>query len=351
VGGGATNSGFKSFGNEGISFAENENKSPISFDSDSNAAGATQSDSADVNNDWFMALAKKYLSEEYLKRLLAMLGMDGGGGGGGGGGGDGGQRLGPSPGPIPSPNPGPSPGPIPSPNPGPGPDNTGPIAGIDQKQTHNVNSKSANLESYDPDKHKGVLDKTDEEITTGFVQGQEGNCATVSGIKAAMMKFGADPKDIYRSVEKTGDGYDVVQEDGTKLTLSNAELDEAKLAANFNGNDPELIKNATFMFAVSAKRAQMDHNDGAQTFTGGLNSLNNGDWSMAGFKRLGLAEFVRPATIGELASGMEVGTVDRRGHAVAVMDGREELWGSEGGRPTDGYAIKLTTERASRATA
>lgn len=159
-----------------------------------------------------------------------------------------------------------------------------------------------------------------------------------------MMKFGADPKDIYKSVEKTDDGYKVIQEDGKRVDLSDAELDQAKQAANFNGDDKELIKNATFMFAVSAKRAQMEGNDGATTFAGGLNSLNNGDYSEAGLKRLGLGEFIRPTNAAELAAG-EIGTIDRDGHAVAVMDGKEELWGREGGAPITGNATKLTTVR------
>ncbi len=65
---------------------------------------------------------------------------------------------------------------------------------------------------------------------------------------------------------------------------------------------------------------------------------------MAGFKRLGLEAFTRQASISELRNG-EIGTVDRRGHAVAVMDGKEELWVREGRAPTDGFAIKLTTKR------
>lgn len=239
----------------GISFAIDEKKSSISFGASGEAGGGPAANESEKKDEGFLNFLRSFFSAEQYKRLLAMLGLDDGGGanqnsGGGGGSSGSGGGGGPSPGPRPAPSP--------APNPGPGPDKTGPIAGIDQKQQHNSNSKSANLESYDPDKPKADSNKSDDEITTGFVQGQEGNCATVSGIKAAMMKFGANPKDIYKSVEKTDSGFKVVQEDGTKVELSNAELEEAKSAANFNGDDKELIKNATFMFAVSAKRAQMD---------------------------------------------------------------------------------------------
>jgi hypothetical protein len=37
-------------------------------------------------------------------------------------------------------------------------------------------------------------------IFSGFRQGKNGNCVTVSAIKAAMAKFGQNPKDIYKSV-------------------------------------------------------------------------------------------------------------------------------------------------------
>ena len=46
-------------------------------------------------------------------------------------------------------------------------------------------------------KHKGSKPTN---IFSGFRQGKNGNCVTISAIKAAMQKFGQNPKDIYKSV-------------------------------------------------------------------------------------------------------------------------------------------------------
>lgn len=299
----------------GINFSGNESKSSISFGSDGGggvAAGSGFGAGGDVEGrswDWF-------------KRLLEALGLssgdyssDGGGGGGGSGGG---------------PSPAPRPGPAPSP-------------GIDQSPTFKSDSASANLESYDPAKPTKRDSKlTDEQITTGFVQGQEGNCATVSGIKALFKAAGTDdPQKLNKSVEKTEGGYKVVQMDGKEVNLTDAELETAKKAANFNGSDKEMVKNATFQYALAAKRAQMEGNDGATTFEQGLQSLNNGDYSDAGLKRLGLEDYISKGSAADLASG-QVGTIDRDGHAVAVMNGREELYGTKGAVPTHGDATLLS---------
>lgn len=301
----------------GINFAGNDSKGSISFGSDGGggvAAGSGFGAGGDVegrSRDWF-------------KKLLEALGLSSGdyssdGGGGGGGGGSGG-------GPSPAPRPGPAPSP-----------------GIYQSPTFKSDSASANLESYDPAKPtKRDSTLTDEQITTGFVQGQEGNCATVSGIKALFKAAGTDdPEKLNKSVKKTEGGYDVVQMDGTKVSLTDAELETAKKAANFNGSDKEMVKNATFEYALAAKRAQMDRNDGATTFEQGLQSLNNGDYSDAGLKRLGLEDYISKGSAADLASG-QVGTIDRDGHAVAVMNGREELYGTKGAVPTHGDATLLS---------
>lgn len=300
----------------GINFAGNESKSSISFGADGGggvAAGSGFGAGGDVEGrpwDWF-------------KRLLEELGLSSGdysgGGGGGGSGGSGG-------GPAPAPRPGPAPSP-----------------GIDQSPTFKSDSASANLESYDPAKPTKRDSKlTDEQITTGFVQGQEGNCATVSGIKALFKAAGTDdPEKLNKSVEKTEGGYKVVQMDGEEVNLTDAELETAKKAANFNGSDKEMVKNATFEFALAAKRAQKEHNDGAATFEQGLQSLNNGDYSDAGLKRLGLEDYISKGSAADLASG-QVGTIDRDGHAVAVMSGREELYGTKGAVPTHGDATLLS---------
>lgn len=72
-----------------------------------------------------------------------------------------------------------------------------------------------------------------DDIWGGFRQGPDGNCVTVSAIKAAMHKFGQSPTDIYKRVNETARGYEVTMRDGFNLTLSKPELAQASEAANF----------------------------------------------------------------------------------------------------------------------
>lgn len=259
----------------------------------------------------------------------------------------------PSPGPRPSPGPSPGPGPGPRPSPGPGPSpgprpGPGPRPDRGEVVSNKPRSRGQNTEDYHPDRTEKGHVKTANEITTGFVQGAEGNCATISAIKAAMKVMGPDPKDVYKSVTEANGGYDIVQKDGKQIHLGKDELAQAKKAANFNGDDKELMKNAIFMYAVSAKRAQMENNDGVanRSFGHALRSLNDGEYSSEGLKRLGLTDFIRTVPVSALRAG-ETGTIDvpRERHAMAVMDGRLERWGRRGEAPTEGHAIVVSKER------
>lgn len=184
-------------------------------------------------------------------------------------------------------------------------------------------------------------------IWSGFRQGENGNCVTISAIKAAMMKFGQSPLDIYASVEKVAEGYKVVMRDGFELKLKDSELNSAVRGSNFIGmSDPEMLKDAHFLFACSAKRAQIENNDGwaGRSFHAAIRSLNDGEdeWGPGeGFKRLGLKNHMRHVSVRAFADKSLIGMVNRRGHSVAVVEGREELFGRKGGRPTDGRAIAL----------
>ena len=185
-------------------------------------------------------------------------------------------------------------------------------------------------------------------VFSGFRQGMNGNCVTISAIKAAMEKFGQSPKDIYKSVEKTADGFKVVMRDDVTVKLSKAELESAIRGSNFVGlNDPGMLKDAHFLFACSAKRAQNENNDGwaGRSFEAAIRSLNDGEdeWGPGeGFKRLGLKDHMKRVSVRDFAADNSlIGMVNRRGHSVAVVDGREEFYGRKSGRPTGGDAIAL----------
>ncbi len=182
-------------------------------------------------------------------------------------------------------------------------------------------------------------------IWSGFRQGPDGNCVTVSAIKAAMHKFGQSPTDIYKDVKKDGTGYRVTMRDDVVVTLSDRELVDGARGAKFVGQDKGMLKDAQFLFAVSAKRAYMENNDrtAGKSFNAAVRSLNDGEDESGpgeGFKRLGLQKHMRTVSVRDLANGM-VGMCNRTGHSVAVINGHEELWGREGRSPTRGNAIAL----------
>ena len=184
-----------------------------------------------------------------------------------------------------------------------------------------------------------------DNIWSGFRQGPSGNCVTVSAIKAAMYRFGQSPTDIFRSVRKEPGGYHVVMHDDFQLRLTDSELAQAAQGSRFIGPDKEMLKDAQFLFAVSAKRAQMEDNDGtaSRSFHAALRSLNNGEaeWGPGeGFLRLGLRKHMRTVPVSALAGG-QVGMCNRDKHSVAVINGREELWGRRGSAPTYGHAVAL----------
>lgn len=182
-------------------------------------------------------------------------------------------------------------------------------------------------------------------IWSGFRQGPDGNCVTVSAIKAAMYRFGQSPTDIFKKVRKTGDLYHIVMRDDFRLNLTERELAEGARAAKFTGSDQEMLKDARFLFAASAKRAQMENNDrtASSSYQAAVRSLNNGEDETGpgeGFLRLGLRKHMKRVSVRELAAG-QLGMCNRAGHSVAVINGREELWGRRGSSPTRGQAVAL----------
>lgn len=167
-----------------------------------------------------------------------------------------------------------------------------------------------------------------KDIWGGFYQGQEGNCVTVSAIKAAMMRFGQDPRDIYRQVTVIPGGFDVTMRDSFRLTLSHEELRKARNASNFVGSDAALLENANFLYAVSAKRAQLENNDlrAGSSFDVSMETLNDGEMSGEALSRLGLSAYIRASDANELAQGA-IGTLADGHHSVVVIDGAIDLFG------------------------
>ena len=178
--------------------------------------------------------------------------------------------------------------------------------------------------------HKALASAKPQDIWGGFYQGTPSNCVTVSAIKAAMMRFGQAPADIYRQVMATQSGYEVVMRDGYTLTLTHEQLSKAKAASGLQGSDRALLDDANFLYAVSARRAQLENNDfrASQSFEVAMETLNDGEFPGQALRRLGLFAYVRESSVDELAKGA-IGTLADTGHSVAVIDGALDYYGEK----------------------
>ena len=168
------------------------------------------------------------------------------------------------------------------------------------------------------------------DIWSGFYQGVEGNCVTVSAIKAAMIRFGQDPRAIYKQVQITPTGFDVVMRDAFRLQLTHEEVRQAAAESNFYGGNRQLLDAAHFLYAVSAKRAQIENNDfrARESYATALQTLNDGEFPGEALRRLGLFGYLGESTVAELAKGA-VGTLADNGHSVAVIDGVLDFYGEK----------------------
>ncbi len=88
--------------------------------------------------------------------------------------------------------------------------------------------------------------------------GSSGREEHVGAIKVAMMKFGQSPASVFKEVLSAKDGYTITLRDGFKLNISFEELNLAFRAAKFSGGDEDMIKDASFLFAVMNKRQSLE---------------------------------------------------------------------------------------------
>ncbi|NWA42516.1 hypothetical protein HX871_26265 [Pseudomonas reactans] len=187
-----------------------------------------------------------------------------------------------------------------------------------------------------------------DNIWSGFYQGVEGNCVTVSAIKAAMMRYGQNPLGIFKRVTESPEGFTITMRDSCTVRLTRAELEMARAAANFHGEDKGLVDDAIFLYAASAKRAQLENHEfrAGAGFDAALKTLNDGEVPGDALRRLGLYAFTRPSSVQELASGVP-GTLANFRHSVVVVEGamdeygvKRDLQGSDW-MQQGGHALKL----------
>ncbi|MGY2402833.1 hypothetical protein [Pseudomonas sp. SDO5271_S396] len=165
-------------------------------------------------------------------------------------------------------------------------------------------------------------------IWADFFQVTEGNCVTVSAIKAAMVKYGSHPRGIFEKVTRTDAGYEVLMRDNVSVFLTHQELQQAEAKAGWVGRGT-VLQHAIFLYAASAKRAQNENNDAwaARSFDAAMQTLNDGEFPGEALRRLGLKDHFREGTVEALKNGA-VGTLTDARHSVAVIDGYMDVWGT-----------------------
>lgn len=169
------------------------------------------------------------------------------------------------------------------------------------------------------------VDQNNSHLTDTWRQGPDGNCSTVAAIKAAMDRYG---ENVFDSVKNTGNGYDIVMQDGYKMKMSNAELQAAKQAAQFRGQDGPGKSYATFLYGAVAKRNALDN---GMSLGQSFQDLNNGESIYSPAKSLGLWDQVVPVNPQNL-NGQDSVVAGSSSHAVFVNKNRggghvTDLWG------------------------
>jgi len=187
----------------------------------------------------------------------------------------------------------------------------------------------------------GISDKAvgrvPDDIWFGLIEGNGSNSGILASIKAAMLKFGQNPRSIYTSVTEAEGVYQVVMKDGYKVTLTQKELEKARLFADFSGRDSSMVQDATFMYAVSAKRAQTERLLGIplpqsfsqDPFERAMQSLNHNCWASRALPYLGLSAHMREMPAAELARTGGVGVVTYNYDAMLMVDGDIDMYGPE----------------------
>jgi hypothetical protein len=173
---------------------------------------------------------------------------------------------------------------------------------------------------------------------SGFKQGGTGNCVSVAAIKAGMARFG--PDNVFKSVTRSGNGYDVTMRDGVKVRVSDAELSTASKLSRFSGKDPALLRKANLMYAAMANRAQLEGNDGRKnmSFERACQSLNDGESYLEGARWLGLKNHMRKINPRDLDEYKAVVAASSK-HAVYASSGYVDHYGrkKDGTRNGDAF--------------
>lgn len=164
------------------------------------------------------------------------------------------------------------------------------------------------------------------DLVKSWRQGPDGNCATVAAIKAAMDRY---DNQVFDSVDRSENGYNIMMQDGYKMSLSDGELAAAKQAAKFQGPDGPGKSYATFLYGAAAKRNSLDN---GMSLGQAFNDLNDGESIYSPAKLLGLYNQMVPVDPRTL-NGQDSVVAGSFRHAVFVNKNANgshttDLWGS-----------------------
>ncbi len=205
---------------------------------------------------------------------------------------------------------------------------------------------------------------TGREIIEGWKQTSKGNCVTVAAIKAAQATFGPelanteDPsRGVFASALTGEDGsLSIVMRDGFELQVSPEELEAAAASSRFKteADRNDLLKNANELYAVAAKRAQIEGNDGfkpnTMSYSRALQSLEDGEITgnvMEQVGRLGLKDHASTAPRSELHEHNAT-LSSGAGHAYFVSNGERDYYGKAGALGGQSYTTRGRFGRRTR---
>ena len=145
----------------------------------------------------------------------------------------------------------------------------------------------------------------------------------------------------------------IVMRDGFALEVSAKELEEAAKSSRFKtdvGRD-DLLENANHLYAVAAKRAQIEGNDGygpnKMSYTRALQSLEDGEHTsrvMEQVGRLGLKDYAHKAPRSELKN-YDSTLSSGAGHAYFVSNGDRDYYGKVGPLGGKAYTTRARGRR------
>lgn len=155
----------------------------------------------------------------------------------------------------------------------------------------------------------------------------------VAAVKAAMLRFGQSPMDVFREVTPSGDGYDVVMRDDYTVHISRDQLKRVASSANFSGDDPGMLKDAHFITAafIARKKDGSLGNPPFTSFDAALQASLRGEFPKRMLQGLGLVGHMQMTLPDQALEKDAIGVFEQSIQRGAVLaDGALDRHGRKG---------------------